>query len=601
MNLLSFVVDGLGSHYYRAELLLFSLEKFARFPKENIVVQCTTKVDAVFLNFLKTNHYNYTIIEPFLDEKYCNKIAQLDTFYQLENANVFLVDTDMFALSPLTIVNENKFCAKIVDAPNPPLSVLKTIFERAAIALADIVPTDFTLANTNTIDCNFNGGFYYLPNHTIKPIANSWKKWASWLFANPELFENNQQRIHTDQVAMALALAENKISYEAISSNNNCPIHYDIALRYFIDDAPITLLHYHNEINQFGRLKTDKVSNNKIKQAIQTANTAISQHGDFEFYPHYRKSLIKTITPSNNSDILRAALAQLSQQRRSPLKLILHAGTPKTATTSLQFLLANNQALLKQHCYLYPSNYSQQGEPKHQWLINALINNNVELLISQFSAIYAQSDASIHSIILSTEGIYNHWFDFSPEAKAYLSVINEYMQLKLWIFFREPIAFITSLYCQYLKNPRLKNIACYGQDLSFNDLLSDNWFIGHLDYIGFVYEIEALLNKDAIKIFRYQDNIIELFCAELAIALPVEIKRNVNLSSCSIELVRVINKLALTESDKANIVVYLNEMDTILTRYSAKFELDTVDKQGIIELTALGLTILNSQYLIDLR
>ncbi|MGH8497734.1 MAG: hypothetical protein ACRERV_02840, partial [Methylococcales bacterium] len=162
MNIVSFVVDGFASSYYQAELLLFSLKHFARHPENEIMVQCTNTVDERFLQFLKENKYNYKMIEPFLDRKYCNKIRQLEAFYNIEEGNLFLLDTDMFALEPLGVPNVDLFCAKIVDTEKPPLTAIKRIFQQAAVELPEIVKTDWCLDNALTIATNFNGGFYYI-------------------------------------------------------------------------------------------------------------------------------------------------------------------------------------------------------------------------------------------------------------------------------------------------------------------------------------------------------------------------------------------------------------------------------------------------------
>jgi hypothetical protein len=76
----SLVVDGLPRFYYRAELLLFSLEHFAGQAKDSILVQCTPSVDAAFLGFLDANGYRHKIIEHFLSGSYENQLVQLAAF-----------------------------------------------------------------------------------------------------------------------------------------------------------------------------------------------------------------------------------------------------------------------------------------------------------------------------------------------------------------------------------------------------------------------------------------------------------------------------------------------------------------------------------------
>ncbi|MFZ2726686.1 MAG: hypothetical protein WAX77_10580 [Methylococcaceae bacterium] len=596
-TIISFVVDGLALHYYQAELLLFSLNHFAKHPIENIIVHCTNRVDSRFINFLKKN--NYKIIEPFLDGKYCNKIKQLDTFNDIPDANILLLDTDTFVLKPLIIPNENLFHAKIVDAENPPLTVIKRIFQQAAIELPNIINTDWHLNNALTIATNFNGGFYYIPQKYSKVLNEAWKKWAAWLFAKPELFDNHHQIIHTDQVAMALALCESQIDYYNIASNYNCPIHNATVQNSFIKELPVILLHYHRELNTFGLLKKENASNASIKSAIETANQAIANYADFEFYSDYRKSLIQTINITSNTEKLTLALAKF--KKLPPLTIILHAGTPKTGTTSLQYFLANKGIELKKQGFLYPNNYSQIYEPKHQWLVVALLNNNINIIIDEFNKIALQLDETIHTIILSTEGIYNHWFDYSQEAKSFLAVIAQYFSLNLWVCFREPLSLMDSLYCQYLKNPKIPSINCYGYDWSLIDMLKDEWFIKHLDYLGFIYEIEALLGKEHLFIHPYQENSVAVFINKLSLTIDFnEVERkNTKLGKISIELLKIINQQPLTHEEKADVLVHLTKIDTILATYQQQSLIDETSKQIIMQLCALGLQNLYIDYQID--
>lgn len=602
MTIISFVVDGQALYYYQAELLLFSLQHFAQHPKENIIVHCTTKVADCFLNFLKNNQYHYRIIEPFLDGKYCNKIRQLESFYQLEQGHLILLDTDMFALSAFTLPDENKFLAKIVDDENPPLAVIQRIFQQAALPLPDIVTADWDLAHALTIANNFNGGFYYIPQPYIKVIAAAWRKWAIWLFARAELFENERQAMHIDQISMALALCDSQIPYQTIAANYNYAIHYPWAQKSFIAENPVVLLHYHQELNHFGLLKSDQIHHPVIKTAIAQANQSIASDHHFEFYAAYRKSLIPPLNHCNNSAALRALLNVFKTRQGQAFTLILHAGTPKTGTTSLQFFLAQHNTELKNQGYLYPTNYSDTYEPKHQWLVSALLANNNALIIAEFTKILAQLEANTHSIILSTEGIYNHWFDFSQEAKSLLHIIAEYFDLRLYLWLRNPLDFANSLYCQYLKNPKIATITCYGQDWSVAEMLDNPWFSVHLDYLGFIYEIEALLGKDKLLLFSYEGNSIRQFCNTLGLIIDSvqNNKENTRWGHSTIALLRLINKHELTADEKSKIIAHLNAIDSILAGHQRPFSMDESSQQLILARCALELAVLAVDYRLDL-
>ena len=598
MNFISFVVDGFALHYYQAELLLFSLKEFARHPKDRILVHCTTKVSDEFIGFLTDNGYLFKIIQPFLDEKYCNKIKQLESFDVYKEANVFFLDTDMFVLGQLRVPDEAAFSAKIVDGSHPPLAVIENIFKNAGVDIPEIILTDWVLDNSWTISANFNGGFYYIPNQYLKQISKLWEKWAVWLYERKELFSAPSQVNHIDQLSMALAFSEAKLPYKPLPANSNCPTHSDRQTRSFDDQRPVTVLHYHREINQFGLLAETRAANAAVLQAIRTANQAITNYSQFYFYSGFRKSLIKEIVPTPSSVKLSAAIEKFTASFGDQLQLIFHGGTPKTATTSLQYFFAESSEDLKKQGFLYPSNYSVVGEPKHQWLVTALLKNDVDLLISHFENLFAEIDSDIHTIIVSTEGIYNHWLDFSQEAKSFLAVISKHFDAKLLVSIREPKDFINSLYLQYLKNPQVKNLACYGQDMSLADMMQDEWFVKHLDYLGFIQEAETVFKKENIYALPYKGDIVAKVCEVLKISLCPEknVRKNKSSLASTVDILRVINRYPLKPQEKNRVLALLKQMDEILSPYPLDANLDEGIYKSIRDLCSLGLFSLSMEY-----
>ncbi|MBN4082366.1 hypothetical protein JYT13_01010 [Mariprofundus ferrooxydans] len=82
---------------------------------------------------------------------------------------------------------------------------------------------------------------------------------------------------------------------------------------------------------------------------------------------HFANELAELLKPFEQS------LEQLQVQK---LKLIIHAGTAKTATTSLQTYLAKKQHKLRRKGVLYPHNLDKlqnSSAPKHQWFEKNLV------------------------------------------------------------------------------------------------------------------------------------------------------------------------------------------------------------------------------------
>ena len=121
---------------------------------------------------------------------------------------------------------------------------------------------------------------------------------------------------------------------------------------------------------------------------------------------------------------LAALLKPFEQLNTQKLKLIIHAGTPKTGTTSLQTYLNKKQYKLRGKGILYPHNIDKLKNttaPKHQWFEKNLVSTNVESFLENFKNIISQVKNETHTIILSSEGIYNYWWDFPDESKSLLA------------------------------------------------------------------------------------------------------------------------------------------------------------------------------------
>ena len=289
----------------------------------------------------------------------------------------------------------------------------------------------------------------------------------------------------------------------------------------------------------------------------------------------------------------------------SDKKIILHAGTPKTGTTSLQFFLDEKHDELLSQGVLYPKYYLDVNPPKHQWLVTLLNQNDFDGIFTYLEKIVNDAgDKGVKTIFLSTEGIYNHWWDFSNEAKEVLRLISKYFNFELYIVFREPSSFLESFYKQNLKNPQNNAAKCYGKDISFEEMLKDEWFIKHIDYLGFVQECEALFGKKNIKVFSYSNEINSTILENLNIVLSndkEEKRENIGQSYIGVELLKVVNRFNLKAKDKKYIVKMLKEMDKVFSNYEVTPLLNKDNYTSVKRLFSLQSNILSSEYKFSFR
>jgi hypothetical protein len=597
-------VDAVAEHYYKAELLLFSLVECAGHKKEQIVVHCTSRVDEGFLIFLQENGYRSVVVQPYLDGKYCNKIPQLDVFVSLPCRGVILLDVDMFVLRPINIDDESSLWAKVVDGSNPPLHVLENIFNSASVKIPEIVDTDWPLGDGKTIATNCNGGFYFVPARYVAELSRNWRRWAEWLYYRPELFENEKQRNHIDQVSMAICMAENGILHKDLPANFNCPTHRDMMPRSLDATKDISVLHYHSLITRFGLLDKTNISIPSVSKAIDIANRAIAKHQRFNYFSAYKRSQIKAPVdsryPHGCAQVLNGLLKYAGKNRKT---LIFHAGTPKTGTTSLQFFMDRERESLRRQGVLYPEVHDVSFAPKHQWIVRNLLTGDIDGFGNNLLDALQDVDDSIHTIFLSTEGIFNHWWDFPEESKALLASLTGMFDVQVWVWFRGTLSFAESFYRQNIKNPQLKMVECYGRDMTVGQMLDDTWFTNHLDYTGFLYECEALFGKNGVVAFAYGNDIIPTACEKLGVTVNGETvfpRENIGHTAPAIEILRVINRYPLNVDEKKDVLSYVDKLNGVLARYSEERVADADVKERVESLSSLVLSDLKYEYGIDL-
>jgi len=283
-------------------------------------------------------------------------------------------------------------------------------------------------------------------------------------------------------------------------------------------------------------------------------------------------------------------LAELLKPYGQPLKLIIHVGTPKTGTTSLQSYLDKKQYKLRGKGILYPHNLEKLKNPtapKHQWFERNLATMQFEYFLENFKNIISQVKKDTHTIILSSEGIYNCWWDFPDESKAFLSELNKLFNINIWVWFREPLGFIESFYKQCIRNPQVGNNACYGKELSLTEMLNIKWFSQHLNYQGFVTECRSLFGEDKISVFKYEGDVVQEVIQKLGLATPYDNptpRQNKSLNSASIKLLRMINHYDIKAKHKELLMPHLKEINGILENYTKESLMDEESRKKVLKL-----------------
>lgn len=291
-------------------------------------------------------------------------------------------------------------------------------------------------------------------------------------------------------------------------------------------------------------------------------------------------------------------------------RIILHAGTPKTGTTSLQRVLFGlRETLGARGVYIPPTTVQQyptsdgrmEAKPKHQWMVGALMAPTAETFRDGVRSALAAAPANTHTVVLSTEGLYHHWWDFSDAGKAGLAELSKRLRVELWVWFRPPLEFFRSSYVQMLKNP-IGRVSCYGKDMSPDELLDDPWFARRLDYAGFVRETAGILGRDAVRPFVWKNSTVRDFLSALGHAdlATEEPREHRTLGTVGVAMLRLVNARAVANPVKAEAVRLVSQLDTAMGDASPEFELDAATRARIAALSGPGLAWLRREWNVDL-
>ena len=152
-----------------------------------------------------------------------------------------------------------------------------------------------------------------------------------------------------------------------------------------------------------------------------------------------------------------------------PLKFVLHAGTHKTGTTSIQKALSDNRAWLRERGLIYPGGvgvYSPEAPLKRHHVFARSFTGIYPRELAQagqfLDDVRAQLESPRDVILLSTEEVYRHiegygdWQHFAEpdywaRREGYLRLLAKALEnfdVKVLLFFRERLSFARSLYAE---------------------------------------------------------------------------------------------------------------------------------------------------------
>ena len=244
------------------------------------------------------------------------------------------------------------------------------------------------------------------------------------------------------------------------------------------------------------------------------------------------------------------------------MKLLLHIGTHKTATSSLQLFLSRNDKLLESQGIYYP--VPPGGKKNFNAVANKLAYGSTKETIKIFQELYrTASKKGLHQVVISGESFYamtnfysNH---LNEDIDAYLlnerklikqlkKACSPFKEVKIACYFKPQDAFALSIYNQQIKET-------FGISSSYLDFLKSHPTL--FNYNSHIKIIEEYFGQENIKCINFniiRKDFIKEFCKEFlpptfyALANDYKIKDNQRLNRKCLEYKRVFNKLIKDKS-----------------------------------------------------
>ena len=131
-------------------------------------------------------------------------------------------------------------------------------------------------------------------------------------------------------------------------------------------------------------------------------------------------------------------------------KLIVHIGTHKTGTTSIQNTLEQNRALLAEWQVLYPRTDRDPWPDldKHCSVYAAAVNSSSVIKSREYDLLMKEFEGSgCHTMILSEEGL----SEPKEEIIDFFSTFKEHFDIEIVCYLRRQDLFLESLYNQFVR------------------------------------------------------------------------------------------------------------------------------------------------------
>jgi hypothetical protein len=182
-----------------------------------------------------------------------NKIALLGSSILAGHDIVVLLDCDtLLVQDPARWLNPDVVAIKLADLPTVSLAELQSIFRHLKCPVPS--PRYHHELTGDACIAYCNSGVMIVPEKYRQRLASQWDYWNRQVLALPQTLPFN--RVHTDQVGLALALENSEFPFAQLPAEMNLPAHFNAKFYPAVwQELDPVIIHYHRLSYPDGFLK----------------------------------------------------------------------------------------------------------------------------------------------------------------------------------------------------------------------------------------------------------------------------------------------------------------------------------------------------------
>jgi hypothetical protein len=588
----STLLDAGPGAVFKAETLVRSLVILGRVPPDEIVVHRVPDLAETSIAPLRDLGCRMNLLSPSSGGAVgYTMLRQLDANRTLDAPRVdayWMFAPGTVVTSTLPHRRSSAVAGKLVDRPPLPMDVLRDGFRTAGVSLPPTARSDS--GDAACVVTQLDTRILYVPAAFADILAEMWRTSIPVVSAWPEL--DHEQDI--EPTALALALAALGAPIEYLGANDSFPLAAPSLPASYDASRPILALRCSDRFDAMGFVSS-YVHEVRLDAAVAAVNDVIAEPSPGASFALYKRETARLASLPARADDPDFAVAatHLNSKSSRRLRLVLHAGTPKTGTTALQQTLFRHVDVLAEQGIWYPPDDVDPVQKKHQFLVDILQTADSSRLARTLDDVLRSAPRNTHTIVMSTEGLFNIWWDYPPSSKAMLRQLMTIFDAEVWVCFREPLSFAVSQYAQLLRNPRIYAPA-YGLAVDLEQMLENDWFVKRLDYVGFVFEVEELIGIGNVRLFRYGPDIVNRVFHALGATVPLVPPSIVHpsLHESGVALMKTVNQYELPAEQQFAAAALVLDLDQLIGARSSPFRAGEEAARRIRRLTERGWRII---------